>query len=39
MYALIFLDTDQNVSTGDPMALGADYVIELDPGAVGLFQR
>jgi len=38
MYALIFLDTDQNASTGDAQSLGAEYVIELDPGAVGLFQ-
>ena len=38
MYALIFLDTDQNANTGDVQALGAEYVIELDPGSVGLFQ-
>jgi hypothetical protein len=38
MYFLIFLDTDQNSSTGDPKSLGADYAIDLEPGAVGLFQ-
>jgi hypothetical protein len=38
MYALIFLDIDQNGNTGDVQALGAEYVIELDPGSVGLFQ-
>jgi hypothetical protein len=38
MYALIFLDTDLNASTGDTQALGAEYVIELDPGFVGLLQ-
>jgi hypothetical protein len=36
MFGLIFLDTDKNSATGDPQDLGADYVIELDPGAVGL---
>lgn len=34
----IFLDTDKNPATGDPQSLGADYVIELVPGSVGLFQ-
>jgi hypothetical protein len=38
MIVVIFLDTDQNSATGDPQLLGADYVIELDPGSVGLFQ-
>jgi hypothetical protein len=38
MFLLVFMDTDQNSATGDPQLLGADYVIELDPGAVGLFQ-
>jgi hypothetical protein len=38
MFALIFLDTDQNANTGDTQALGAEYVIELDPGSVGLFR-
>jgi hypothetical protein len=38
MTVLWFLDTDQNPATGDPQSLGADYAIELDPGAVGLFQ-
>jgi hypothetical protein len=38
MFVLVFLDTDQNSSTGDTQALGAEYVIELDPGVVGLFQ-
>jgi hypothetical protein len=34
----MFLDTDQKPTTGDPQSLGADYAIELDPGAIGLFQ-
>jgi hypothetical protein len=38
MAVLVWLDTDANPATGDPKALGADYVIELDPGAVGLFK-
>jgi hypothetical protein len=38
MTVLLFLDTDQTATTGDPQSLGADYAIELDPGAVGLFQ-
>ena len=38
MFALIYLDTDQQTSTGDPNVLGADYVLELDPGVVDLFQ-
>jgi hypothetical protein len=32
------VDSDQNAATGDPQSLGADYVIELDPGAIGMFQ-
>lgn len=38
MSFLIFINADQNASTGDPQSLGADYAIELDPGAVNLFQ-
>lgn len=38
MFVLMFLDTDQNATTGDTGTLGSDYVIELDPGSVGLFQ-
>jgi hypothetical protein len=38
MYFLIFLDTDQNSTTGFSGALGAEYVIELDPGSVAMFQ-
>ncbi len=38
MTVLIFMNTDQNTATGDPNSQGADYVIELDPGAVNLFQ-
>ena len=34
----IFLDTDKNASTGASQFFGADYLIELQPGAVGLFQ-
>ena len=34
----IILDTDKNAATGASQALGADYLIELQPGAVGLFQ-
>ena len=34
----IFLDTDKNAATGSSQLFGADYVIELQPGAVGLFQ-
>lgn len=35
MFVLIFVDSDKNPATG---SAGADYVIELDPGAVGLLQ-
>ena len=38
MAVLIWLDTDANSATGDPDFAGSDYVIELDPGAVGLFK-
>ncbi len=38
MYFLIFLDTDQNPATGGADFGGAEYGIELDPGAVGLFK-
>jgi hypothetical protein len=38
MTVLLFLDTDQQPTTGDPQSLGADYAIELDPGSVALFQ-
>ena len=38
MFLLVFLDTDQKASTGDPDSLGADYAIDLEPGSVGLFQ-
>jgi hypothetical protein len=36
MTVLLFIDADRQPSTGDPSELGADYAIELDPGAVGL---
>jgi hypothetical protein len=38
MLVLMFLDTDNNSATGDPASLGADYAIQLEAGAVGLFQ-
>jgi len=38
MSVLLFMDTDQSSSTGDPQGGGTDYVIELDPGQVGLFK-
>jgi hypothetical protein len=38
MTVLIYMDTDQKATTGDPTTAGADYVIELDPGQVGLFK-
>ncbi len=34
----IFLDSDKNAATGSSQLFGADYIIELQPGAVGLFQ-
>lgn len=38
MTVLLFLDTDQKPTTGDPQSVGADYAIELDPGQAGLFK-
>jgi hypothetical protein len=38
MTVLIYLNTDNNQATGDPNTLGADDVIEVDAGAVGMFQ-
>ena len=38
MYVLLLLDTDRNASTGAADFLGSEYAIELDPGAVTLFQ-
>ena len=38
MAVLMWLDTDANPATGDPQSLGADYVIELEPGSIGLFK-
>jgi hypothetical protein len=38
MFVLLFLDTDQKTTTGDPDLLGADYAIQLVPGAIDLFQ-
>jgi hypothetical protein len=38
MYFLVFLDTDKNQSTGAGDFLGADYAIQLVPGAADLFQ-
>jgi len=37
MTVLLFLDTDQKVSTGDPNDNGADYLLELDLGSLTLF--
>src|SRR5689334_2113352 len=37
MVILLFIDSDQKPTTGDPQD-GTDYVIELDPGSVALFQ-
>ena len=34
----LVLDTDQLSTTGDPGVPGGDYLIELDPGSVGLFK-
>jgi hypothetical protein len=36
MTVLMFLDTDQQATTGDSTASGAEYALELDPGAVSL---
>ncbi len=38
MAVLLWLDTDANPATGDPQSLGAEYVVEVDPGAVNLFK-
>ena len=38
MLMFIFVNSDQNVATGDPQLGGADYVIQLEPGSVNLFQ-
>ena len=38
MTVLLWLDTDANPATGDPQSLGAEYVIEVDPGVVSLFK-
>ncbi|MFL5961667.1 MAG: hypothetical protein ACJ757_02060 [Gaiellaceae bacterium] len=38
MTVLLYLDTDQKPTTGDASFAGTDYVIELDPGSVSLFQ-
>lgn len=38
MVVLMYFNTDQSGSTGDPQNGGADYVIELDPGVVNLFK-
>jgi hypothetical protein len=37
MLSEIYLDTDQSSTTGDPQAFGADYLIQLIPGHVGMF--
>ena len=38
MSFVVFLDTDKNGTTGAAGSLGADYAIQLVPGAVDLFQ-
>lgn len=38
MSVIVLLDTDQQPTTGDTQSFGADYAIELDPGAVALFK-
>jgi hypothetical protein len=38
MFLSLVIDTDQQASTGDPQASGADYLIELDPGSVNLYK-
>ena len=38
MLILMWMDTDANPATGDPQALGADYALQLEPGAIGLFK-
>jgi hypothetical protein len=34
----LIMDTDNNTATGDPQAFGADYLIDLVPGQVGLYK-
>lgn len=34
----IYVDTDKNAATGASQIFGADYVIEQQPGSIGLFQ-
>ena len=36
--AVLFVDSDANPATGDPDTLGADYVVQLFLGEVGLFK-
>jgi hypothetical protein len=38
MEFLLFIDSDNDTTTGDPGSYGADYVIDLIPGNVALFQ-
>jgi hypothetical protein len=38
MTVLVFLNTDQNLSTGDVSGNGAEYLLELDPGSLTLFK-
>ena len=38
MFFDLYLDTDENAETGNALLSGADYVIELVPGAVNLFR-
>jgi len=38
MLVLMWMDTDGNAATGDPDFAGADYALQLEPGAVGLFK-
>jgi hypothetical protein len=38
MLMLVYLNTDNNTATGDPNLNGVDYVMQLEPGAVSLFQ-
>ena len=38
MLILMCMDTDANPATGDTQSLGADYALQLEPGAIGLFK-
>ncbi len=38
MFLLLFVDADQNEATGDQSSFGADFAIQLVPGAADLFQ-